>query len=279
MRPLSFNLKIQPGFTLDLSPLTPDKLAGKTSAQIKRISLQYGKQKVLVEDMFTISGDDHKNIRFTKGSENLSSVGREMSFGTIEVNGDTGNYSGQYMQGGTLLIQGNAGAWVGNRMSNGRIEIKGNVGDYLGAGLPGEPHGMSNGTIIVTGNAGDRVGDRLRRGYIIIRGKAGDYCGSRMVAGTIIVLDKIGKYPGFGMRRGTIILAKQPNHIPATFKSCGDLKMQFLRLLFKQLAELGKEYDFFNKYVPEAHRYAGDLSANGKGELLILQIMKSSSQR
>lgn len=279
MRPLSFTLKIQPKFTLDLSPLTPDKLSGKTNSQIKRISLQYGKQKISVEDLFTVSGDDHVNIKFTKGSENLLSVGRKMSHGTIEVNGNTGDFTGQYMQGGKLLIKGNAGAWVGNRMSNGRIEITGNVGDYLGAGLPGEPHGMSNGMIIISGNAGDRVGDRLRRGYIIIRGKAGDYCGSRMVAGTIIVLDKIGKYPGFGMRRGTIIMAKRPTHIPATFKNCGDLKMQFLRLLFKQLAELGKEYTFFNKYVPEAHRYAGDLSSNGKGELLILQIMKTSTQR
>ena len=278
MRPLSFSLKIQPKFTLDLSPLTPDSLSGKTITHIKRTKLQYGKQKVTVEELFNISGDDCKYIKFTKGSDNFVSLGYEMSYGIIEVNGDTGDFAGQYMQGGKIIIKGNAGAWVGNCMSDGKIEINGNVGDYLGAGLPGEPHGMSNGIITVSGNAGDRVGDRLRRGYIIIRGKAGDYCGSRMVAGTIIVLDKTGKYPGFGMRRGTIILAKRPNHIPATFKSCGYLKMQFLRFLFKQLSDLGKDYLFFNKYVPEAHRFAGDLSSNGKGELLILQTIKTGTQ-
>ena len=277
MKPLSFNLKIQPRFTLDLSPLTPDRISGLTNAQIKRISLQYGKQKVSVEELFNVSGNNPKHIIFSKGSENLIAIGHEMSHGLIEVNGNTGDYAGQYMRGGTIIIKGNAGAWVGNRMSDGKIEIKGDVGDYLGAGLPGEPHGMSNGLIIVSGNAGDRVGDRLRRGYIIIRGKAGDYCGSRMVAGTIIVLDKTGKYPGFGMRRGTIIMVKRPTHIPATFKSCGHLKMQYLRLLFKQLSELGKDYAFFNKYVPEAHRFAGDLSSNGKGELLILQSIKSGN--
>lgn len=271
MKPLTFTLKIQPEFTLDLSPLTPDKLSGKTRARIKRTGLQYGKQKLRVEDLFSITGNDAENIMFTKGSENLVSVGREMSFGTIEVNGDTGDFTGQYMQGGKLLVNGNSGTRVGNCMSNGRIEIRGNVGDYLGAGLPGESHGMSNGIIIVSGNAGDRVGDRLRRGYIIIRGKAGDYCGSRMVAGTIIVLGNTGKYPGFGMHRGTIIMGKRPNHISATFKSCGLLKMQFLRLLFKQLAELGTEYAFFTRFGPEAHRFAGDMAARGKGEILILK--------
>lgn len=271
MKPLSFTLKIQPEFTLNVSPLTPGRLSGMPIKKIKRIRLQYGKQKIVTEDLFNITGDDCENIRFTKGSENLVAVGREMTHGTIEVNGDTGNFAGQYMQGGLLVVRGNSGAWVGNRMSDGRIEINGNVGDYLGAGLPGEPIGMSNGIIIVSGNAGDRVGDRLRRGYIIILGKAGDYCGSRMVAGTIIVLGKTGKYPGFGMRRGTIIMARRPNHISATFKSCGHLKMQFLRLLFKQLAELGEEYAFFNKYAPEAHRYAGDMAARGKGEMLILK--------
>ena len=160
-------------------------------------------------------------------------------------------------------------------MSNGHIDIIGNVGNYLGAGLPGDPYGMSDGLIYVAGNAGDRAGDRLRRGFIIIRGKAGDYCGSRMVAGTIIVLDKAGKYPGFGMKRGTLIMAKKPRHIAATFKSCGYLKMQFLRLLFKQLQEMGSQFSIFNKYDPEAHRFVGDLASDGIGEILILQTIRT----
>ena len=120
---------------------------------------------------------------------------------------------------------------------------------------------------------GDRVGDRMRRGIIIIQGKSGNYCGSRIHAGTIIVLDRVGKLPGEGMRRGTIILAKKPAHISATFKSCGNLKMQFLRLLFTQLANMGKEFAMFSKYGPLAHRFSGDVARNGKGEILILQSM------
>ncbi len=198
-----------------------------------------------------------------------------MSYGSIEVKGHVGDFLGQYMQGGHIKVYGDAGSWAGCSMENGRIDITGNVGDYLAAGLPGDPYGMSDGLIYVSGNAGDRVGDRLRRGFIIIRGKAGDYCGSRMVAGTIIVLDKAGKYPGFGMKRGTIIMAKKPRHIAATFKSCGNLKIQFLRLLFKQLSEISDQFSFFEKYRPEAHRFAGDLASNGKGEILILQTIST----
>ncbi len=274
MKPMIFKLKIKPEFTLDISPLTPDKLKGKKITQIKSIRLSYGKQRKPVNDLFVVSGSDTDTLKFVDGTDKLTAVGQDMSHGRIEVDGDVGNLAGQYMRGGSIHIKGNAGSWIGNSMKNGFIEISGNTGDYLGAGLPGDPYGMSDGLILVHGNAGDRVGDRMRRGMIIINGNAGDYCGSRMGAGTIIILDKAGNHSGFGMKRGTIILAKQPKHISATFKSCGNLKMQFLRLLFKQLGEMGAQFNIFRKYGPEVHRFAGDLASNGKGEILILQMIK-----
>ena len=274
MNTLTFELKLQPKFTLDVSPLIPDNLSSKNQSEIENITINYGTQKIPVNELFSISGNDPENIKILNSCDKLTCIGHRMSHGNIEVLGDAGDYVGQHMQGGVINIQGNAGAWVGNSMTNGHIHINGDVGDYLGAGLPGAPYGMSDGLIYVSGNAGDRVGDRLRRGFIIIHGKAGNYCGSRMVAGTIIVLDKTGKYPGFGMKRGTIIIAKKPRHIAATFKSCGNLKIQFLRLLFKQLTEFGEQFSFFDKYGPEAHRFAGDLASNGKGEILILQTFK-----
>jgi len=275
MSPLTFKLSIQPKFTLDVSPLIPDKLAKKNLAHIKKTKLRYGKQQVTVDQLFSVTGNDATNIQLLNSCDKLICIGHSMSYGSIEVKGHVGDFLGQYMQGGHIKVYGDAGSWAGCSMENGQIDITGNVGDYLAAGLPGDPYGMSDGLIYVSGNAGDRVGDRLRRGFIIIRGKAGDYCGSRMVAGTIIVLDKAGKYPGFGMKRGTIIMAKKPRHIAATFKSCGNLKIQFLRLLFKQLSEIGDQFSFFEKYGPEAHRFAGDLASNGKGEILILQTIKA----
>ena len=275
MTALTFKLKIKPEFTLDISPLTPDQLISKSNAKIKKTILRYGKQKIPVQELFSIKGDDPENINITGSSDKLICVGHGMSHGRIEVHGDVGNFTGQNMRGGYINIQGNAGNWVGNNMSNGHIYISGNAGDYLGAGLPGDPHGMSDGLIYISGNTGDRVGDRMRRGIIIICGKAGDYCGSRMIAGTIIILGKAGKYSGFGMKRGTIILAKKPKHISATFQSSGNLKIQLLRLLFKQLSEMGKQLNLFKKYGPEAHRFTGDLASNGKGEILISQTIKT----
>ncbi len=273
MSALTLTLKSRPKFTLDMSPLTPDLLQDLTLEQIRKLKLVYGNQTVKVEELFTVSGNDKDNIVINKSCDQLICVGKEMTMGTISVKGDVGDFLGQAMKKGTITIKGNAGSWTGNKMSGGRIDIAGNVKDYTGAGFPGDAFGMTNGMINITGDAGDRVGDRMRRGMIIIQGKSGNYCGSRIHAGTVIVLDKVGKHPGEGMRRGTVILAKKPAHISATFKSCGNLKMQFLRLLFTQLANIGEEFNFFRKYGPEAHRFAGDLARNGKGEILILQTM------
>jgi len=273
MTALTFTLKSKPKFTLDMSPITPDNLQDLTLEKIKKLKLVYGKETVKVESLFTIKGNNKDNIVINKSCNQLICVGKEMNTGSITAKGDVGDFLGQSMKNGELTVEGSAGSWSGTGMSGGRINIRGNVGDYTGAGLPGDAFGMTNGLINITGDAGDRVGDRMRRGIIIIQGKSGDYCGSRIHAGTIIVLDKVGKHSGEGMRRGTVILAKKPSHISATFKSCGNLKMQFLRLLFTQLSNIDDDFKFFSKYGPIAHRFSGDLARNGKGEILILQTI------
>ncbi|MEM6998499.1 MAG: formylmethanofuran dehydrogenase subunit C [Pseudomonadota bacterium] len=273
MSALTFTLKSQLKFNLNVSPLVPNKLEGMSLIKIKAIDLIYGKEKVKVSDIFNVKGKETDDIIIEKSSNKLIHVGQGMNQGTIQVKGHVGDFIGQDMSNGILSVNGDAGSWVGNNMSGGRINIHGNAADYVGAGLPGDAFGMRNGLINITGNAGDRVGDRMRRGIIIIQGKSGNFCGSRIHAGTIIALDRVGKNPGEGMRRGTIILAKRPRHISATFKSCGNLKMQFLRLLFKQLADMDDEFALFDKYGPEAHRFSGDLARNGKGEILILQTI------
>ena len=275
MSALTLTLKSHPKFTLDMSPITPDNLENLTLDKIKKLKLGYGKETVKVDALFSVKGSDKTNIIINKSNSQLICVGKEMSTGSITVNGNVGDFLGQSMKkGGLITVNGNAGSWTGNNMSGGRINVNGNVVDYTGAGLPGDAFGMTNGLIYISGDAGDRVGDRMRRGIIIIRGKSGNYCGSRIHAGTIIALDKVGKHPGEGMRRGTVILAKKPVHISSTFKSCGNLKMQFLRLLFTQLSKLDDSFQFFSKYGPFAHRFAGDLARNGKGEILILQTIK-----
>ncbi len=271
MTTMIFTLKSQPEFPVDISAMVPDKLAGKTRAQIGAIKLFNGKRKVALSTLFSISGQDPENIRIQRSCQKLTHIGHGMRRGKIQVRGDCGDFLGKDMSGGELNVTGSAGAWTASGMSGGLIEISGNVADYLAANFSGEQHGMSDGTVIVCGNAGDRVGERMRRGMIVIKGQTGEYCANRMLAGTIIVLGKTGAYLGYGMKRGTIVLTKKPRHIIATFRHCGLLKIEFLRLLFKQMALSNKQFAFFRNFGPEAIRYAGDVSCAGKGEILILQ--------
>lgn len=273
MNALTFTLISEPKFTLDVSPLIPDNLEGKNITKIKNIKLRYGKEVVKLEKLFSVKGKNSNHICIEKSCDKLIHVGQKMTKGFIDVKGDVGDFLGKEMKNGKINVSGDAGSWVGNRMIDGQINITGNAGDYVGAGLPGDPYGMTNGLINIKGNAGDRIGDRMRRGIIVIQGKSGDYCGNRIHAGTIIALDRVGKHPGEGMRRGTIVLAKRPKHISATFKSCGNLKMEFLRLLFTQLITMDPDFEIFKKYGPVAHRFSGDLARNGKGEILILQLI------
>ncbi len=278
MSALTLEFKSAPEFILDVSPLVPQKIESLNLQDIRALKLDYGKQRVPASDLFRISGNDKSHIKYLNSTTRVISIGKNMADGTIEVSGDAGKFVGQGLKGGRITINGNAGDWTGNRMTGGRIDIYGDAGDYVGASLPGDTFGMNNGIINITGNAGDRVGDKMRRGMIIIQGQAGDFCASRMYAGTIIVLKKAGRNAGTGMRRGSLILARKPAHISTTFRSCGNLKMQFLRLLFTQLADMGDEFSLFRNFGAEVHRFSGDRARNGKGEILLLQTIKTGTR-
>lgn len=271
MKPLTFKLLRQPAFKVDLGVLTPDGLAGKTLAEIRRLPLAAPGQTLCVGDLFEVSGSDRESLQFRRSTDRVRNIGRDMTHGSIEVHGHAGHYLGRHMRGGRITVTGDAGDWVASGMVSGRIDISGNVGNYLGAAYPDERFGMTNGLVTVWGNAGDRIGDRMRRGQILVCGDAGDYIGGRMIAGTILVLGKCGRNIGYRMKRGTIVLRGSNPHLSPGFSSCGLLKMEFLRLLFKQTANMGRRFAFFRNFGPEVRRYAGDLTCDGKGEIFVLQ--------
>ncbi len=275
MTALTFTLRSKPEFNLDVSPLTPDHLSSLSLDKIKSLKLKHGKQKLSVSKLFKLTGKNRNHIKINNTTSHVVSVGKQMSQGLLEIDGDVGKYLGQGMSNGQIIVRGNAGDWIGNIMTGGRIDIHGDAGDFVGASLPGDTFGMNRGFINIYGNAGDRIGDRMRRGTIVVRGNANDFCGSRMHAGTIVVMGKAGKNTGIAMRRGSLVLAKKPVHLSPTFKSCGNLKMQFLRLLFTQLANMGDEFSMFRNVGPVAHRFSGDRARNGKGEILLLQKLNT----
>jgi len=269
MSALTFTLKVDIAQRVDCSPLTPDKLAGKSVDDIAAMELVSGRLSLPVAELFDISGNDVNNIQFKNSSSKLDHIGHAMSQGTVTVMGDVGAYLGQFMTGGNIAVHGNSFIYSGCEMKGGQIKINGNAGDFVGAARSGYKNGMTGGTIIITGNSGQRTGDHMRRGMILIEGNAGDYCGARMVSGTIAVIGDVGRHLGYGMKRGTLLLTKTPAHgISANFNDCGAHTLSFLPLMFTAFKKLDS---VFAKLEPfsRVQRYAGDVGGLGMGEILV----------
>jgi formylmethanofuran dehydrogenase subunit C len=260
-------LTLKAGFAgrLDVSGLTPHRLAGLSVDEVKALHLDAGRERVAVGEVFSVRGKDPRSIRFMGDTARLDGVGHEMTDGAITVEGDAGAQAGRRMKGGSLIIGGSAGPWAGSQMSGGRITIAGDAGDRLGGPLPGELQGMAGGVIVVGGRAGERAGERMRRGLVVVRRDAGAYAGYRMIAGTLVVLGKAGPMPGTLMGRGTIIAGKGAAALSPTFADCGVQELAFIGLLARALAAEGIETGGLLR--KPLRRFAGDLAALGKGEI------------
>ncbi|MFM8444952.1 MAG: formylmethanofuran dehydrogenase subunit C [Methylococcus sp.] len=269
MSPLLFTLRDEPRQRVDVSPLTADKLAGKSPAEIGALLLQTGNRQVRLDEVFAIEGSEPTHIVFGGPTAKLDFVGMEMTQGLIEVQGDAGSYLGLKMKGGRIVVRGSVDAYGACELKNGAILIQAGAGDFLGACLPGNKKGMAGGVVIVKGDVGDRAGDHMRRGALLIEGNAGDYLGSRMTAGTIAVLGQVGRHIGYGMGRGTLLLAQAPAEIPPTFNDCGAHTLGFIPLLLKGYADYDTVFSGMSDTLKRVRRYAGDLSALGKGEILV----------
>jgi formylmethanofuran dehydrogenase subunit C len=269
MSALTFILKALSQQRIDLSPLTPDMLAGKSHKDINKILLHTGNRKLPLAELFRIKGTDAANIIFANACDKLDHIGAGMTGGQIRIDGDAGAYLAFGILGGHISVNGSTGAYVACGMKNGLVEIKGDAGDFLAAALPGDHRGMAGGTVIVRGNAGDCVGDHMRRGAVLIEGNAGSYCAARMTAGTIAVLGKCGNNAGFAMRRGTLLLRNMPAHLPITFNDCGSHVFNFMPLLTQAWKPFGGPFARLPKAHRPMQRYMGDLANNGKGEMLV----------
>ena len=266
MTPLVLTLHVRPDQRLDLSPLVPHRLAGKSAAEIARIELQTTRARVTVGDAFRIRPGDSQLIRIENSCDRLDRIGCGMTDGAIEVEGDAGLEAGRLMAGGRLTISGSTGVCGASGMRGGTLVIAGSAGDRLGGPLAGETAGMRGGVVVVSGNAGNRAGDRMRRGTIIVEGAVGAHAGSRMIAGTLIVAGEAGPLPGYLMRRGTIVLAACARRAP-TFVGCGTHDLVALRLMAQFVSEYStKAASLVRKPL---HRFAGDMAVSGKGEIFL----------
>lgn len=269
MKALTFKLVSEPPERLDLSPLTPERLAGKARGDMEKIPVGMSRRGSLVGDLFRVTGSDPSNIVFEGGSGRFDRIAEGMQDGSIRVLGSGGAQAGRAMRGGALKIEGDAGPHAASCMRGGRIEINGNVGDRLGAPLAGELAGMNGGIVIVRGRAGAFAADRMRRGLIAVLKGTGDHAGSRMIAGTLVVTGGTGEMPGYLMRRGSILLDRAPEKLSPSFVECGAPESVFATVIDRYLV---REKILKHPLLGGSpQRYGGDNAVLGLGEILFPQ--------
>ena len=209
------------------------------------------------------------SLRFEATPRNVKWIGRGMTHGRIFIRGNAGMHLGAYMKGGMIDVTGNASDWVGAEMSDGLIWIRGNAGGQVGAAYRGSASGMQNGTILIDGSAGLEVGMRMKRGTIAVGGPVRDFAGLQMKGGTIFLMAGAEIRTGAWMVRGTIVSFAEIPMLPTFSYACA-YNPVFLNLYVKQLNALG--FPIPNRGRAGAyHRYIGDASIPGKGEILVWQ--------
>lgn len=264
MSQLTLKLKAAPSVRIDLSGLAPAITSGASPAAIGQLPVAHG---VRLSDIFAVSGTTGGAVTISGSSDRLDGVGAGLTSGTLVVEGDVGANAGANMRGGKLEIRGSAGPYLATGMKAGIIHVTGNAGDYIGGVAAGHRFGMTGGSVIVDGNIGARAGDKMRRGLILVRGKTGDASGSRMVGGTIVAEGGFGPSAGQLMRRGTLIGPKV-ERMSSTFADCGLHELVILSIMSRAWTrELGVLAP--KPFPSTVRRFAGDLAAIGKGEVLL----------
>ena len=271
MRRVRLALKQAPALRVDLRGVTPAALAGLTPAQIERLTLTHGMQTLPLAEFFTVACDDAPEaggeLMFEGDLSRFDRIGWQLAGGRIVVAGPAGDYVGACMSAGDVQVQGHAGLLAACEMAGGTLTVDGDVGDHAASSLPGSMDGMRGGTLVVRGRAGDRFADRMRRGSALVFGDVGDFLASRLVAGTIAIGGQAGAHVGYGMRRGSVVFAGSGPPVAPTFvPALADAAVAW-QLLARDLARHGGPC----AGLPARRfmRYLGDLSMDGRGELIL----------
>ncbi len=261
---MRLSLRRTPSLRVDMRGVLPSSASARTM-------VWHGNERIALGDLFDVEARarDEPRIVFAGDLRRFDRIGWQLDGGTVEIEGNAGDYVGAQMRAGFIRVAGSAGLFAACEQAGGELDIKGNVGDFAAAALPGSMDGKRGGTFIVRGNCGERFGDRMRRGTAIVFGNAGDYLASRLVAGTVVIGGDVGAQPAFGMRRGSLVLLQARPTLGATFVETRHDFTVFWTLLARDLARFGGALARLNRHPPQ--RYAGDIAADGKGEVLLLE--------
>lgn len=270
--PLVLECTDSTGLAIDVTGVSPCRLASQSLDQIKATEILVGNKSTSIGDCFRVSGStDQPHFHFTGSLENVHHIGAGMSSGQITADGSVGRHLGSGMSGGVIRVDADAGDFVGFEMTGGKIIVGGNAADHVGSCYPGAPFGMNRGLILIRGSAGDHAGYRMRRGTIVIGGDVGESAAWQMRAGTLIVGGKAKSLPGVDMKRGTIVLGKGNRDAPSgTFLQGSTAISPTLAMLGRWLQQdHGDEVDLAwlsNPFVS----WHGDRIHGSKGELFVM---------
>lgn len=250
---------------IEAEVITPDKFAGKTIEEIKKLEVWKGNRKKKLGDLFKVTGEtgdtaEKISIVINGDVPTVKRIGQGMSAGEVIIKGKVGMHVGAMMKGGKIIVEKDADHWAGAEMQAGEIHIKGNAGNYLGAAYRGSYEGMTRlekgvqGTIIVDGNAGSEVASRMVDGKVIVKGNIGAFAGLHMSGGGLIIHGNAQERIGGEMTKGKIVVLGKLSELLPTFK------------FEEEVPEVELDGE---KFKGPFLRFSGDLSEEGKGSLYI----------
>ena len=235
--------------------MTPDKLAGKTEAEIKAVKIWWGNREENTGDLFDVSveGDagsaEEVKILLEGDLSRVKHIGEGMKAGEIEAIGDVDMHCGAMMTGGKITVRGNADCWAGREMRGGELIIEGDAGANLCSMYRGETTGMTGGRVTVGGNADECAGQYMAGGEIVIRGNAEMLAGLNMHGGKITI-EGDAVMPGADMTSGEITVKGKVLDMMPSFKYDGTESIE------------GEEYK----------KYIGDLAMTAKKAKGVLYV-------
>ncbi len=274
---VTLRLRAGSSIPVEADTICPDLFIGRSEAEIAALPAFYGRRQVTLGDLFEVDGAYSDHIVMWDATDDpgglrrVKRIGQRMSRGRIVVHGDAGMHLGAEMRGGEIVVHGSTSTWAGAHMAGGILRVDGNAGPMLGAAYPGEIRGMRGGVIFVRGSVGPRAGERMRRGMIVVGGDAGEFSGARMIAGSLFVFGTLGARAGAGMKRGTIVAVNgRAEALLPTFRYACTSQVTFMRVYLRRLWEHDCQLPITDAHVSGAyHRYTGDITTLGKGEILI----------
>ena len=264
---ITLRLKQQPNVPLEAEVVSPDVFAPLSLERVRALPVYLGKRELRLDEFFDVAGTPDDAITIEGDAARVKWIGRGMTRGRIEIEGNAGMHLGAHMAGGQIEVSGNVSDWLGGEMSGGLIRVGGNAGGQVGAAYRGSLSGMRDGTILIGGAAGLEVGMRMKRGTIVVGGPVRDFAGLEMKGGTLILAGGAELRTGAWMFRGTIV-SLQPIGLLPTFAYAATYTPTFLRPYAKHLATLGVSLPY-DEQLGAYRRFSGDSSIPGKGEILI----------